>query len=72
MRKWLLRNALEEYGDLLASYGRTIAEAAFQGNDSLIRASLRSNQITLKAAIEAYRELAALSAEDTPSDEGQK
>ena len=59
-RRWLLRDAIGEYGYLLESHGRSISEAAFQSNDSLIRIHLRSNRIVLKAAIDAFRELAAL------------
>lgn len=59
-RKWMLRDALGEYGLLLESHGRSISEAAFQSNDSLIRIHLRSNQLVFKAAVEAFRELVAL------------
>ena len=67
-RKWLLRDAIREYWHLLASYGQSIAEAAYQGDDSLIRIHLRSNQLVLKSAVDAFRELAALSNEDTSAE----
>ena len=59
-RKWVLRDAIGEYGLLLESHGRSISEAAFQSNDSLIRIHLRSNHLVFKAAVEAFRELVAL------------
>ena len=69
-RKWVLRDAIGEYGLLLESHGRSISEAAFQSSDSLIRIHLRQNQLVFKAAVEAFRELVALDESSLSEDAG--
>lgn len=45
---WMRRDAIREYGDIIASLGVSLAEAAYRGSDA-------TAEITLKQIIEATR-----------------
>jgi len=58
--QWLYRDALQEHGDLLASMGVSLREAAYQGRDALAGAHLREARLVVIEAIKTYRELESL------------
>ena len=58
--QWGYREALQEYGDLLASLGVSLREASYQGRDALAGAHLREVRHVLIEAIKTHRELEAI------------
>ncbi len=56
-RCWLFRGALEEFGDLLASLGVSIAEAAWRGHDAATLVHVRQARLTILEAISAAKQL---------------
>jgi hypothetical protein len=62
-RRWLLRGAVEELGDLLASLGVSISEAAWRGHDAAVLVHVKQARLTLVEAIAVAKQL-------TLSDEG--
>jgi len=60
---WLLRDALREYGDLLASLGVSLGEAAWRGHNSAVDVSVKQARLVVIDALDAAKKLAALDAE---------
>lgn len=58
--RWLLRDALQEHGDLIISCGLSLREAAYQGNDQLIRLHWRNARAVLLEAHDVLKQLEAL------------
>jgi len=58
--QWGYRDALQQHGDLLASLGVSLREAAYQGRDALAAAHLREARLVVIEAIKTYRELEAI------------
>ena len=62
-RRWLLHDALQDYGDLLASLGTSLREAAFRGSDAAILIHIKQARLVLIEAISAAKELDQISPE---------
>ena len=58
--QWGYRDALQEHGDLLASLGVSLREAAYQGRDALAGAHLREARLVVIEAIRTFKELESL------------
>jgi hypothetical protein len=58
---WLRRDAIAECGDLIASLGVSLAEAAYRGTDATCEATLRQIIATTRTACQTFRELAPTS-----------
>ena len=58
--QWGCREALQPHGDLLASLGLSLREAAYQGRDALAGAHLREARLVLIEAIRVFKELEEL------------
>ncbi len=58
--QWGYRDALQEYGDLLASLGLSIREAAYQGHDKATRVYWRDARLVLLEANDILKKLEAL------------
>lgn len=54
---WLCRDAIAECGDLIASLGVSLAEAAYRGSDATCEATLRQIIATTRTACQTFREL---------------
>jgi len=54
---WLRRRAIEEQGDIIASLGVSLREAAFRGSDATIAMTLRELIVVIKATTATVREL---------------
>ncbi len=50
-RHWLLRGALQEHGDLLASVGTSLYEAAYQDHDALALVQVKQARAVVLDAI---------------------
>lgn len=57
---WLLYNAAEEYGALVASLGNSIAEAAYRGHASLILMHVKELREVVVELIPAAKRLGGL------------
>lgn len=55
---WLRRHLIADCGELLASLGVSLAEAAWRGDDVMTEAHLRQIIATTKAAAKTFREIA--------------
>ncbi len=53
--QWLLRDALQQYGELLESLGISIREAALRGSDGALAAHVRQARLVVLAAIDACK-----------------
>ena len=60
---WLLRDALSKYGDLLASLGVSLSEAAWRGHNSAVDVHVKQARLVVIDALDAAKKLAALDAE---------
>jgi hypothetical protein len=58
--QWGYRDALQAYGDLLASLGMSLREAAYQGREALAAAHLREARLVVIEAIRTFKELEEL------------
>jgi hypothetical protein len=58
---WLNREFIAECGDLIASLGVSLSEAAYRGSDATCEVTLRQIIATTKAACSIFREIAASS-----------
>jgi hypothetical protein len=58
--KWMRRDAIREFADILASLAVSLGEAAYVGSDHLIEAHTRQAIATVKATAQTVRELRGL------------
>jgi hypothetical protein len=58
--QWGYREALQEHGDLLASLGVSLREAAYQGRDVLAGAHIREARLVVIEAVRVFRQLESL------------
>ncbi len=58
--EWGYRNALQELGDLLASLGVSLAEAAYRGDDIATIAHIKQGRLVVVEAIQVAKDLQTL------------
>ena len=61
--QWGYRDALGEHGELLASLGVSLAEAAWRGDDVTLRAHVVQVRLVILEALDAVKKLERVTAE---------